>query len=320
MAHLKKFGKGAVGNMMSHYERSSEEKIGNPDVDHSMSHLNYNLAFKNQPLPQVEFLQKRLGEVKVQNRKDINVFCSWVLTAPSDLPKSDEKKFFEDSYSFMQKRYGAENVISAHVHNDETTPHLHFSFIPITEDLKKGGYKLSAKEVCTRKDLQTFHQDLSAHLQNTFGRDVGVLNSATENGNKSIKELKQKQYDEITQLERQKEEIQAKIDDLKKIDLDMAEIEKIQPKPFLGAIKGVSVDDVEDLKLLAKQKYVLERENKVLKNENIKLKQQVPTVEQKLENSRKFAKLANLEKLVDSIPKEQLEKLNQKSNLQNNER
>lgn len=41
----------------------------------------------------------------------------------------------------MANRYGKENVVSAYVHLDETAPHIHFSFIPITKDKKKGGFK-----------------------------------------------------------------------------------------------------------------------------------------------------------------------------------
>ena len=69
-----------------------------------------------------------------------------------------------------------ENVISAYVHFDEVTPHMHYTFVPVVEDKKKGGYKLSAKEAITREELRTFHKDLSNHMERVFGRDVGILN------------------------------------------------------------------------------------------------------------------------------------------------
>ena len=46
------------------------------------------------------------------------------------------KQFFELSYKFLSERYGEQNVISAYVHMDETTPHMHFLFIPIVDDKK----------------------------------------------------------------------------------------------------------------------------------------------------------------------------------------
>ena len=50
--------------------------------------------------------------------------------------------------------------MAAVVHYDETTPHLHYAFVPVVFDNKKSRYKVSAKEVLTRHDLQTFHDDL----------------------------------------------------------------------------------------------------------------------------------------------------------------
>ena len=81
-------------------------------------------------------------------------------------------------------------MVSAYVHMDEVTPHMHFAFVPVVEDKKRGGYKLSAKEAVTREDLRTFHKDLSDHMERVFGRDIGILNEATKEGNKSIEELK----------------------------------------------------------------------------------------------------------------------------------
>ena len=59
------------------------------------------------------------------------------------------------------------------------------------KDKKNGKLKLSAKECITRKDLNTFHTDLTKHMTAVFGRDIGILNGATISGNKTIKQLKQ---------------------------------------------------------------------------------------------------------------------------------
>ena len=189
MAHVQKFTKDATGHMFAHYDRSAGEKIGNENVDLKKSHLNYNLAV-HQPKQQLDFLNSRLSEVKVQNRKDVNVMCSWVITVPQDLPYSNHAQFFKGSFVFLKNLYGENNIISAYVHLDETTPHMHFAFIPITVDSRKGGYKVSAKEVLTKNDLKCFHQNLSAHLHKVFGHDIGILNGATANGNKSVNVLK----------------------------------------------------------------------------------------------------------------------------------
>jgi len=103
--------------------------------------------------------------------------------------KNKERQFFEETYTFLENRYGKENVLSAYVHLDETTPHIHFGFLPVGTD-KNGNKTVSSKLVCTRKELQTFHKDLSRHLEKTFGRKMSIENGATVEGNKAISELK----------------------------------------------------------------------------------------------------------------------------------
>lgn len=187
MAHIQKYNRGAMGHILSHYDRS-KDNLGD-DIDKERTELNYNLAV-NQPLKQLDFVHKRLTEVKIQNRKDVNIFCDWVVTAPKDLPGEEHKLFFQETYNFFAKKYGPENVISAYVHMDETMPHIHFAFIPVVPDPRRGGYKISAKEAITRTDLQKMHPALQEHLEHKLGHEVSILNGATKDGNKSIIELK----------------------------------------------------------------------------------------------------------------------------------
>ncbi len=79
-----------------------------------MLFLNYNLAQQDQPLPQLEFLHKRLSEIKVLKRADVNVMCSWIVTVPENVSSSEYDTFFRECYKFLTDRYGKENVISAY--------------------------------------------------------------------------------------------------------------------------------------------------------------------------------------------------------------
>lgn len=189
MAHLEKYTAAAAGHMFAHYDRSHSSSTSN--IDESRTHLNYNLAEKDQPLSCLDFLHKRMSEIKVLKRANVNVMCDWVVTAPENLTEEELPVFFDECYKFLNARYGKENVISAPVHMDETSPHLHYNFVPVVKDKKKEIFKLSAKECITRKDLSTFHTDLTKHMTAVFGRDIGILNGATVGGNKTIKQLKQ---------------------------------------------------------------------------------------------------------------------------------
>lgn len=195
MAHVAKYTRGALGHMFAHYERAKGKdneyiKFGNENIDTSKSHLNYNLGPKRN-ISQGDFVKKRCNEVKCLNRKDVNVMCSWVITAPKDLDLKQQKKFFIESYKFLESRYGADNVISAYVHLDEVTPHMHFSFVPVIYDAKKDVLKVSAKQKISKSDLKSFHGDLQNHLDKVAIK-CNILNEATRNGNKSIEELKRK--------------------------------------------------------------------------------------------------------------------------------
>lgn len=199
MANCKKATRGAMGHLMKHYERGKDAdgeyiKFGNQQIDSSRTHLNYNLAPEHD---QLDFIQSRLKEVSVLKRKDVNVMCSWVVTAPKELPPEHNREFFERTYEFLRNRYSPDekNIISAYVHMDEVTPHMHFAFIPIVHDQKKDIDKVSAKEVINRLDLKTFHKDFQEDMDcfvedHNYSFECNVLNGATAGGNKAIEEYK----------------------------------------------------------------------------------------------------------------------------------
>ena len=231
MAHVAKYTKGSIGGLTSHFERRKNEngeyfKFKNQDIDFTKTNLNYNLA---ENIDQREFIKKRLSEVKCLNREDVKVMCSWVVTKPKDVIETEQRKFFEESYNFLKNRYGEKNVISSYVHLDEVTPHLHFVFIPVVNDKKKNIEKVSAKECINKRDLQTFHKDFDNHMTRVFSRDIGILNEATKEGNKSIEELKRKSA--VEKIEEIKEITKNNIDaSSKALEQAKAEASKIVQK------------------------------------------------------------------------------------------
>ena len=361
MAHMMKMTRTAVGHMFNHYGRSDDlEKAAyvirsNENINSVNTVLNYNLACNDQPLGQLEFLNKRLSEVRVQNRKDVNVMVSWVVTLPQTLNNqgfADEEKFFREAYAFLSERYGKENVISAYVHLDETTPHLHFAFVPVTEDTKRGGFKLSAKEVVNRQDLRTFHKNLSDHMERVFGRDIGILNEATKEGNKSIEELKrqtaaerlreasakasqivstaQDKANALEQVIHALENRQTILEgDIKALEvnlqgrqLQVQEIMDIRPRyetGFLGAvkgIKGVTVSDIENLKVTALKGLEAREKLERLTSEYTRVKALVPTLQMRKESAQDKMRLEQLERAFQRLPeslKKQLLSANDKT-------
>lgn len=67
------------------------------------------------------------------------------------LSLEEQKRYFESSLDFIQKRYGKQNTLYAMVHMDEATPHMHIGVMPITED-----NRLSAKICLQEKSLYLY--------------------------------------------------------------------------------------------------------------------------------------------------------------------
>jgi len=347
MAHAMKMTKGACGHMFKHYERGKDEKgeyikFGNQDIDTKRSHYNYNLAPHRDS--QGAFVKQRCEEVYCLNRKDINVACTWIVTLPKDYQEMNqgrkEKEFFQGTYDFLAKRYGEENVISAYVHMDENTPHMHYSFVPVVEDKKKDRLKVSAKECITRYDLQTFHKDLQEHLLQSRGLHANVLNEATVEGNKSIEELKrgtaterlhelltdvQKAQGRISVLEENKKSLESKIESLEGKLLSLEEVNNIKiKKPLLGGSKTVVniayedainlkktasfVEDAKDLLKHVEQKTAelyKARENLAKERDEVKripLKEQMERAKLIKENKEMYAELSALDKVMTKRP------------------
>ncbi|WP_042251725.1 MobV family relaxase [Leuconostoc mesenteroides] len=180
MAHLKKNTRGAVPGLAVHFERKTDHHT-NKEIDVSKTYLNQDLLTDDSDM--LSRFNARLNDVYCMKRDDVKALATWIVTLPEELteaPYEQQSAFFEATTNFLNERYGQENAVAAVVHYDETTPHLHYAFVPVVFDDKKTRYKVSAKEVLTRHDLQTFHDDLDQHLKKVLPfYEHGILNNKT---------------------------------------------------------------------------------------------------------------------------------------------
>lgn len=205
MAHLTKYTRAQLPHLLKHDSRAKDRngnyiKFGNQEIDTNRTHLNYNLHERGDGLSDYEYIKQR-GEKylakNVVNRGNINWVGSWVITLPESLkeaPEEAQKKFFIVAHDFLVRRYGYDNVVSAYVHNDETTPHMHAKITPVLWDEKKQKYRHSAKDMFDKGELYEFHQHLARRMEQEFGFDVGVVDKGKDKAkrlpNKSVEELK----------------------------------------------------------------------------------------------------------------------------------
>ena len=195
MASVQKFSESAVVNILRHNNRTIENP-SNTDINTDRSGRNYSLL-PDRGMTDYDFYKQRKKELYCFKRADVKVLAGWIVTAPQNLPKEQLYDFFRESYRFLADRYGIENTVQAVVHQDEGgQPHLHFCFIPVTEDKKHGGQKICADKVLDRRELRNFHPDLQ-HWLTENGINAKVITGVTkkQGGNRTVKELKQKARD-----------------------------------------------------------------------------------------------------------------------------
>lgn len=169
MARVEKYTNTAVYNLIAHNNRNTNNP-SNKEIDPSRSYLNYKLSLNRKFLGKLqtdyEYYKLRKSLLHVHDRADVKTACGWIVTAPKDLDRENQEKFFVAVYDFLSNRYGGErgeNIINAVVHLDETTPHLHFLFLPVVANQKGRGGKterICAKDVITREELRAFHPAL----------------------------------------------------------------------------------------------------------------------------------------------------------------
>ena len=210
MAHVTKFKMTSMGQIFAHVNRNKNQtrKYGNADIDVSKTHLNYDLQHGT-----IETLQKRLEEVSHTKRHDLVACCGVVVTLPRELensPDHTQRAFFDWCKLFLDKKFGEKNCVYATVHNDESTPHLHYGFVPTvtkqrkfrSADKKGQTYlqeRVCAKEVVTKAMLNTLHDELQAHVAKMFPavQVVAPTKSKRLNHNIGINELKAKTAEKL---------------------------------------------------------------------------------------------------------------------------
>lgn len=185
MGNLQKITKSVAPSILEEIERTPEEALKfNPETHYiqpELTHTNYDLTRRD--MPALEYLNKRLSEIKVQNRADVKVLGQWVWTMPKDLDPQYQERFFEEIYRYNADKFGAENICYATVHLDEQTPHMHLGIIPVVKVNKARTdgktEKLCAKDVFNREYLTHAHADLEKHLEKALGVEVNLLNGAS---------------------------------------------------------------------------------------------------------------------------------------------
>ena len=146
---------GASKALSAHHERTKEIYASNPDIDKNRTIQNYHLVTPHWSYEQE--IRHRLRMAGCRVRKDSVKFVDTLVTVSPGFAKAHESEmpeYFNRAFDFLKERVGEENIISAVVHMDEKTPHLHLCFVPLAKDKR-----LSAKEILGNKKSMIRWQD-----------------------------------------------------------------------------------------------------------------------------------------------------------------
>lgn len=197
-----------IGHIESHNERTKEKYASNPDVDTSRSHLNFHLV-----TPQRKYraeAEKQIAEAGCRTRSDsVRVVEALVTASPEFFKgkkKGEIKAYFQEALNFIREHQDPKTIISAVVHMDEKTPHMHLCFVPLTAD-----GRLSAKEIVGNKKKLTQWQDrFWEHMVKKY-HDLERGESASETGRDHIPP---RVFKEMTRLTKQKAKLHRDYEDV----------------------------------------------------------------------------------------------------------
>ena len=214
--HLDKFKKDAVRGIQSHNNRERESH-SNPDIDYERSAGNYDLHEHAAP-DYAGAVQNRIDDLLLVKavRHDAVHMCGLIVSSDSEFFKNlapqETKRFFKESKAFLTEFVGEKNVISAMVHMDEKTPHMHFLHVPVTSD-----GRLNANKIYTRESLKKLQTELPAYLQSrSFELQRGVEQvPGAKKKHLDTREFKQQQ-EAVNGLQREAATIGQQVQDMKR--------------------------------------------------------------------------------------------------------
>lgn len=290
---MEKYKRGDIVGIERENERDENYKFTkNPQIDKSRTHLNYHtLPYEKKYL---SFIDERIKELapKRKIKDDAVLITSFILGSDKEffdgISPEVQKQFFDDCTEFFAERHGKENVVSAVVHLDESTPHLHFNLMPVM------GGRLCAKELFDRSALRELQTDFYEVVGKKYGLKRGKEGSTAKHLDTVAFKAK-KMTEAAEEKIREAEEAQTAAKPVKEL-LESYESAKSEKIPFSGKKK-----ETEIIALRMKNSE-LEKRNNVLAKNNGDLYDELKKKEKTATLNEGAVKL--LEKLLEYAPEE----------------
>ena len=299
-----------ITNIEAHNERTKEEYASNPDIDKSRSHLNFHLLEPDRKYRAEA--ERQIKDAGCRTRSDSVRLVEALVTATPEFfkgkKKAEIKAYFQEALDFIREHQDQKTIISAVVHMDEKTPHMHLSFVPLTAD-----GRLCAKEIVGNKKKLTQWQDrFWEHMVKKYP-DLERGESASETGRDHIPP---RVFKEMARLTKQAERLDMLLSDVK---LSNYKERTAQVMAFLDKyIPDVAAMETQ-MKKYHKCFTTAEAEKAVLKAENESLtdkleKSQQQSTLKKLQDAKLQSDYEAAQAVLERIPPDIIKAYTQRGN------
>ena len=298
---------GQLALIYRHNERKNTN-YSNKDINKQNSIKNYSIKSVNTSYQKAFKILKEQYNLKGQIKKVSNVMCELIITSDKyffDLIGENEtKRYFQMAYDFVKdyQNLGEQYIVSAKVHLDETTPHLHIVFIPVIHKFDKKSGKMVDKISCSEfwKGKDSYKK-----LQDSFYKCVKDNGFDLERGkSNNVEHLSTEKLKQITDYENIKSELKNnKIKEIDNTNLQMVVAQNKKLVVYTNKLKSYLAKSFKAMERVDN----LQVENKDLKQENYELKQENKRLKEYIEHTFEYVSLLfdfsknRLKRLVDTF-------------------
>lgn len=272
-----------LSGIYRHNERKNTN-YSNKDIKKQNSKLNYSLKAPYSTYEKVFKDMKTKYNLQGMIKKVSNVMCEFIITSDKEffnsIGEKETKRYFETAYKFVANynNLGEDFIISAKVHLDESTPHLHIVFVPVVHKKDKEGKEIN-KIACSEywKGKDSYRK-----LQDNFYKYMIKSGFDLERGNTINNEhIPTETLKKVTNYEMQEMFKESKHQEQEIITSDINVIRNEYKRVIkklntissrYTRVKNIVEDTINKSEQVEIENYNLKQENTRLKAENNKLK------------------------------------------------
>lgn len=271
-----------LAGIYRHNERKNTN-YSNKEINKFNSKLNYSIKAPYSTYEKIFKDMRKNYNLKGMIKKVSNVMCEFIITSDKDffenIGEEETKRYFQTAYKFVANynNLGEDFIVSAKVHLDESTPHLHILFVPVVHKKDKDGKeitKIACSEYWKGKDSYKKLQDnfYSYMIKSGFDLERG---NTKGNEHIPIEKLKkvtsyeiQEMFKDTKHLEQEHltNDIEIMRNDYKRVINKFNTLAKRYTR-----IKNIVEETMNKAEQIQEENRELRQENTTLKKENSKL-------------------------------------------------